>query len=461
MFYNSLHFTISFCRMPTPVWEVWECFHAYVKRKNLMPKQVRLAKWVGIPKELIEEREQRLPPHEIGETMMLNRQTAFYTWLGQDPHEIRLNLTDLTKWNKGQQAVLHCTLDGNAKAPEVWNEMIEDIVNKWRFIAAFQPQNHYRVWQSCNGVVNYELWFGKMPSYRTYIKKSVDSISPDRDLLDVSKNPGRSKEILPTVYFYPTAEMWLGPDFWQYAKCTKEEVLAADFFLEKRDTEHYLYVKCWPTAFTRPDGEQGRMQQRLWKLFFNEDCEWPPGSGGISDEAVYGPFELLPVPHAHLYRAWQNETKLEGYTETYGPLPTGLKTLKSKNKAKSAAQRETIDISLNPGRGKEFYPGYTFHIAAEMWLDAVFWSRAKCTKEEVLAADFFMEKRDTEDYLYVKCWPTHFTRPDGEQGRMQQRLWKLFFHEDCEWPPGSGSICDEPIYGPPELMPGYQPPEKT
>lgn len=36
---------------------------------------------------------------------------------------------------------------------------------------------------------------------------------------------------------------------------------------------------------------------------------------------------------------------------------------------------------------------------------------------------------------------------------MQQRLWKLFFHEDCEWPPGSGTICDEPMYGPPELMP--------
>jgi hypothetical protein len=29
----------------------------------------------------------------------------------------------------------------------------------------------------------------------------------------------------------------------------------------------------------------------------------------------------------------------------------------------------------------------------------------------------------------------------------------LFFQEDCEWPPGSGTICEEPMYGPPELMP--------
>lgn len=104
--------------------------------------------------------------------------------------------------------------------------------------------------------------------------------------------------LIPTVYFYPTAEMWLGPHFWQYAKCTKEEALAADFFIEKRDTPNFLYLKSWPEPFTRPDGEQGRQQQRLWKLFFNEDCEWPPGNGGICDEPMYGPPELMPDGHA-------------------------------------------------------------------------------------------------------------------------------------------------------------------
>jgi hypothetical protein len=94
--------------------------------------------------------------------------------------------------------------------------------------------------------------------------------------------------------FYPTAEMWLGPHFWQYAKCTKEEALAAGFWLETRETPHFTYFKCWPTHFTRPDGDQGRMQQRLWKLFFHEDCEWPPGSGTICDEPMYGPPELMP-----------------------------------------------------------------------------------------------------------------------------------------------------------------------
>lgn len=115
-------------------------------------------------------------------------------------------------------------------------------------------------------------------------------------MFDVSLNPGRPKELIPTVYFYPTAEMWLGPHFWTYAKCTKEEAMEADFFIEKRNTPNFLYLKCWPEPFSRPDGEQGRQQQRLWKLFFNEDCEWPPGSGGICDEPMYGPPELMPGP---------------------------------------------------------------------------------------------------------------------------------------------------------------------
>ncbi len=117
---------------------------------------------------------------------------------------------------------------------------------------------------------------------------------PDRVFADISLNPGRPKELAQGVTFYPTAEMWLGPHFWSYAKCTKQEALAADFWLETRDTPHYTYFKCWPTPFTRPDGVQGRIQQRLWKLFFHEDCEWPPGTATISDEPMYGPRELWP-----------------------------------------------------------------------------------------------------------------------------------------------------------------------
>jgi hypothetical protein len=197
--------------------------------------------------------------------------------------------------NLGSQASLYSRIEAKAKSPNDWKPMIEQIVEHLPSIGAWQWRGLYHYWQ---GSVNPEVHvrnYGEVPPQTpTYIKKSIDGIGPDRVFIDTSRNPGRAKELIPTVYFRATAEMWLGPHFWQYAKCTKEDVLAADFFIEKRDTPHFLYLKSWPEAFTRPDGEQGRQQQRLWKLFFHEDCEWPPGSGAVCDEPMYGPPELMP-----------------------------------------------------------------------------------------------------------------------------------------------------------------------
>jgi hypothetical protein len=122
-----------------------------------------------------------------------------------------------------------------------------------------------------------EVKYGSFPEgFKVAAVKSIDGIGPDRKFIDISLSPGRPKELIPPINFYPTAEMWLGPHFWPYAKCTKEDVLAADFFLEKRETSRFLYLRSWNEPFTRSDGEQGRQQQRLWRLLFHEDCEWPP-----------------------------------------------------------------------------------------------------------------------------------------------------------------------------------------
>ncbi len=172
-------------------------------------------------------------------------------------------------------------------------------MTQWPCIGGWQYLISYQAWQWASVFDSYELMFGPIPlNLRTYIEKSAcPAIAPDREMIDISLNPGRIKDISPGIYFVPSAEMWLGPHFWQYAKCSKEEVLAADFFLEKRDTPHFLYLKSWQQPFTRPDGEQGRQQQRIWKLFFHEHCEWPLGSGTICDQPMYGPPELLPGYH--------------------------------------------------------------------------------------------------------------------------------------------------------------------
>lgn len=65
-----------------------------------------------------------------------------------------------------------------------------------------------------------------------------------------------------------SAEMWFGDAFWQYASCSKEEVIATDW-LEVEQRPDHLYVKAWPEPFDNAEGEQGEIQRRLLKLFFD------------------------------------------------------------------------------------------------------------------------------------------------------------------------------------------------
>jgi hypothetical protein len=150
----------------------------------------------------------------------------------------------------------------------------------------------YVGWQIMTDKKRYSRKYGSIDGFREKIIKHTPPLD-DVHELDTSLNPGSRRG----TQFQPqsiSSELWIGPHFWTYAPCTKEEVLAADFFIEKRDTPHYLYLKSWPHPFTRPDGEQGRVQQKLWRLLYHQDCEWPPGSGGISDVPVGGPPELMP-----------------------------------------------------------------------------------------------------------------------------------------------------------------------
>lgn len=178
------------------------------------------------------------------------------------------------------------------KFPSSWNSLIEMLAAVFPLRTASQYEFLYDSWQGTRRLDNWKESWGPVPPY-----KQRSEHLPGDDIpwvwLDNSLNPGRTVRH-ECNHLSVAAEMWLGPGFWSYAPCTKEEVLAADFFIEKCDTPHYLYLKSWPHSFTRPDGEQGRVQQKLWRLLYKQDCEWPPGSGGISDVPVGGPPELMP-----------------------------------------------------------------------------------------------------------------------------------------------------------------------
>lgn len=64
-----------------------------------------------------------------------------------------------------------------------------------------------------------------------------------------------------------SAEMWFGESFWQYASCTKDEVMACEW-LKCHDRGFQLHVVAWDVPFTSTAGEQGQVQRQLLKMLF-------------------------------------------------------------------------------------------------------------------------------------------------------------------------------------------------
>jgi hypothetical protein len=297
-------FIMEFPKLPQPVSEFWACFVDYLAQEKILPKKFTLSQIAGHPEHLKAARgtpELVLTPSEVQAVIGERGLTGFSVSASNSDLNRRVmfglaKVADGTA-NSDKWTRFGGSLSPKSKAPANWNALFEKLLSRWPSIGGWQCHIDYQTWQSVTLEESYE--FGSYGPLSEKYRRYPDPLFPHRNLIDISLNPGRPRALKLDlsncpVNFYPTAEMWLGPHFWQYAKCTKEEALAADFWLETRDTPHFTYFKCWPTAFTRPEGEQGRMQQRLWKLFFHEDCEWPPGSGTICDEPMYGPPELMP-----------------------------------------------------------------------------------------------------------------------------------------------------------------------
>lgn len=284
-FSRFLH--ITFSQMPTDVGRFWEVLFECLEEQQVLPKMFCLSQIAGHERSLQSEEDLRVAPEEIAEIISKRKLTAFSANTGYTDKSVAYRL---------HQFSFHCGIEDKGKALDSWCSFIAKIASRFPTIGSWVPIGPYQSWQNLRGPDDYQYGtYGPLPpGFNTRHEPDKYGIGPGEKLFDNPKNPGHAKVVDGHTVFYPTAEMWLGPHFWPYAKCTKEEALAADFWLETKDTPNYTYFKCWPTPFTRPDGDQGRMQQLLWKLLFHEDCEWPPGSGTICDEPMYGPPELMP-----------------------------------------------------------------------------------------------------------------------------------------------------------------------
>jgi hypothetical protein len=154
--------------------------------------------------------------------------------------------------------------------------LMDGLASLGKLALAVMDNHDYSVWQRCTDPKYYAERYGSIDGF-PLIHVAPNPPFPAEDRLDTSTNPGRGERVNggPAMV---AADMWLGPAFWNYAPCTREEVLRQPW-LEVCDTEHSLYLKAYPEPFTRPDGEQGEIQRRLWQLLFHSDCRWPPDKG--------------------------------------------------------------------------------------------------------------------------------------------------------------------------------------
>lgn len=170
-----------------------------------------------------------------------------------------------------------------------FRRLVEKVSRLGALAFAGVDESTYFAWQRCTKIGEYLKRYGSIEGFKI---NTLADVPPEiARMLDTSKNPGSMLKVNGLSVF-AAADMWLGSAFWNYAPCTKEEVLKEPW-LEVEDTENYLYLKAYPQAFTRPEGEQGRLQRRIWNVLFHQDCEWPPGSGGISDVPIGGPPEII------------------------------------------------------------------------------------------------------------------------------------------------------------------------
>lgn len=166
-----------------------------------------------------------------------------------------------------------------------WPRFKELYIDYFQVISGLSPvafaslvDSRYCNWMSCNVQWLYQRDYG--PAEGLPLKPDPEKSKEDL-WIDSSLFPGRSERI-PEGHISVASHMWLGPEFWKIAACTAEQIKAQEWLKWEEWPHGVLYIHCWPVPFNRPDGEQGILQKKLWRLLYDRDCLWPlpDGVGG-------------------------------------------------------------------------------------------------------------------------------------------------------------------------------------
>ena len=216
-FPNRTYFCVAFSSIPDPLSQVWDLVARLLNEHGCLPKVFEVSQIAGHAEADQDPQYLKLTADEITDLIDRRSLNGFSVNTGHSVKSI-----DFTLYNSlhlGSQAVLTCRIEKQAKAPDDWKALIEKLLIRFPSIGGWQWGHLYRVWQWS---VRSDWWdvarFGQLPAgYRTWHEPGLTELDPGKHLIDISMNPGRPKKLTNRINFYPTAEMWLGPHFWQYA----------------------------------------------------------------------------------------------------------------------------------------------------------------------------------------------------------------------------------------------------
>jgi hypothetical protein len=208
---NCTQFTVAFPSVPEPVVGVWRALAGFLRAQHCLPKRFEVSQIAGHSETYHDTQRLKLTPQEI-EALILERSLdGFLVCAGR--HETSVNYRLVHSKETGKHSYLWSIIDDKAKAPSDWAGLIEGLMTSWATIGGWQWKSLYRAWQEASVLDKHYERFGAIPlGISTHLEKGVPGIA-DRVRIDTSLNPGRSKQLLHDICFYPTAEMWLGPHF--------------------------------------------------------------------------------------------------------------------------------------------------------------------------------------------------------------------------------------------------------
>lgn len=234
-------------------WEVWSVIYEELDRQSLLSEKYAVNQWNMKPSKIAEHLESRNED-----------------WFSINDGTLKMMYTD--PMCQHTLVTLEVEILHKKQIDVDWNGFAERLAELGRFKMAWVIDLEYFMWQTEEDLEEYiESGY---PARELKMKPSGMSAPFDADIIDTSDNPGR-RIIHPEGYVEAVGhKMWIGDELYPLTGASREDLLsAADWLLEVKETDRYIYLKAAEEPFVNDTGASRDLQDRLRALVFPNDVK--------------------------------------------------------------------------------------------------------------------------------------------------------------------------------------------